>query len=98
MIIMNTMVLIVVLALVVYLCRLSGFVLKIQNTSLAWEQFLRYVPISVFSALVVPSLIGDIDLLGIKVVALGVATAILLRTKQFGVAVVVGMLVMWIFA
>ena len=97
---MDVFVLMMLVAGVVYACRVSGFVLNVQHTPPWVEQYLHYVPIAVFSALVVPSLIREPDILdfkltALKLVALCVAGAFVWRTRRFGVAIIVGMVFFW---
>src|SRR5260221_9356854 len=73
-----------------FLWRFAGLILKIEHTSAFWERFLRYVPISIFTALVISSLYVAPELLPLKIVALVVAAVVMWRTRQFGLGVVVG--------
>jgi branched-subunit amino acid transport protein len=49
---------IMLMALVTYLPRLAGFFLAGRTVPPFWLRFLRFVPISVFAVLIVPSLAG----------------------------------------
>lgn len=81
-------------AAVVYLCRGSGFAFKLKSAS--WEQFFHYVPIAVFSALVVLSTTREPELLSFKLLALACAGFVMWRTRQFALAVVVGLGALWL--
>jgi branched-subunit amino acid transport protein len=81
-------------AVIVYLCRLSGFTLTRFTTS-TLARFLHYVPIAVFSALLVPSVIKEPNLLGSKVIALAVAGMVMRQTRQFGLGIIVGLTLFW---
>lgn len=78
-------------AVLVYLCRLSGFVLHIKQSSPALERFLSFVPLAVFSALVVPSLAREPELLGLKLLALATAGVVMRLSKQLGLGILVGL-------
>lgn len=76
-------------ALILYLCRLGGFVLPpIRSDAL------RFVPVAVFAALTVSPLLKNADFMPAKLVALFIAGAVVWRTRQLGVAVVVGFVVL----
>lgn len=92
---MDAFLLITLVAGVVYACRVSGFVLNVQHTPAWMEQYLHFVPIAVFAALVVPSVIREPDLLSLKLAALLVAGVFVWRTRRFGVAIIVGMVFFW---
>ena len=84
-------------AVIVYLCRLSGFTLTRFASSTALAQFLHYVPIAIFSALLVPSVFKEPTLLGSKVAALAVAGVVIRQTRQFGLGIIVGFTLFWFF-
>jgi len=90
--------LLAILAALVYLCRLSGFALQAVQPLPFWEQFLRFVPISVFTALVVSSLYQQTELLGIKGVAMAMAGIVVWRTRRFSLSVLVGFVVLWLLS
>ncbi len=93
---MNTLPMIAVLAALVYLCRLGGFALQAAQTSPFWELFLRFVPISVFTTLVVSSLYQETGISGVKVMALGVAGLVVWRTRHVTLSMLVGFVVLWL--
>lgn len=74
-------------ALIIYLCRLGGFVLPAARLRTA---ALAYVPVTVFTALTVSPLLRNADFVGGKLIALLVAGLIVWRTRQIGIAVIVG--------
>jgi branched-subunit amino acid transport protein len=90
----NTLIL-VGAAVVAYICRISGFVLPIRNTSPTWEQFLQFVPIAVFATLTVSSLGTDSATLSPKLLALGLSGIMMWRTRHFGLAILFGLSVYW---
>lgn len=97
---MDVFVLMILVTGVVYACRASGFVLNLRHTPAWMEQYLHYVPIAVFSALVAPALIREPDILdfkltAFKLIALGASGAFAWRTRRFGVAIIVGMVLFW---
>jgi branched-subunit amino acid transport protein len=61
-----------------------------------WIRFLHFVPITVFAALVTPSLQGDLGEGEIRFLAAVVAALAAWRTRQLWVAIVVGMAVFWL--
>lgn len=93
---MGATLLIAATAVVVYVCRLSGFVLAPLAFPSRTARFLRYVPIAVFSALLSPSLTGDLTHLPLKLTALAAAGLVVRRNGHIGLAVVVGMGVFWL--
>jgi|FLYN01.1.fsa_nt_gi branched-subunit amino acid transport protein len=86
------------LALVVYLCRWSGFELQAVRESLFWERFLRFAPISIMTALVVSSLYQETGLVGNRVVALALAGMVVWRTRKMGLSIVAGFVVLWLLS
>jgi branched-subunit amino acid transport protein len=82
-------------AAIVYLCRLSGFVLTRFASSAALARFLHYIPIAIFSALLVPSVTREPVLLGSKLAALAVAGVVMRQTRQFGLGIIVGLVLFW---
>ena len=92
----QTILLIGTSALVVYLCRLSGFIFTRLTSSRQLERFLHFTPIAVFSALLVPSVIREPELLGSKLIALAVAGLVMRYTKQFGLGIFVGFALFWL--
>jgi branched-subunit amino acid transport protein len=92
---MNLLLLFAAIACVTFVWRYSGFTLKISQTSPFWERFLRFIPISIFTALVVSSLYKNSELLRPELFALVVAGMIAWRTRQFGLSVISGLVVLW---
>jgi branched-subunit amino acid transport protein len=84
------------LPILLYLCRLSGFTLQSVQPSPFWENFLRFIPISVFTALVVSALYQETDTSGVKIVALAAAGLVIWRTRRFTLSVLVGFMVLWL--
>lgn len=94
---MMTLPLLPILAALLYLCRLSGFMLQSIQPSPFWQQFLRFVPITVFTALIVLSLYNEMDTLGVKSMALAAAGLVVWRTRRFTLSVLIGFVVLWFF-
>ena len=75
--------------------RYGGLALRTELPAF-WVRFLHFVPISVFAALVTPSLEGGLGEGEIRVagaVATGLAAW---RTKSLGVSIAAGMIVFWL--
>jgi branched-subunit amino acid transport protein len=92
---MSNLLLIAVIATLIVLCRLSGFVLP-RGTSPFWNQGLRFVPLSIFTALVISALYKDSRALDIKLIALLIAGVMMWRTRRFGLSVMVGLGILWV--
>lgn len=87
---------IILMALVTYGPRLAGFALSGRRVSGFWLRFLRFVPVSVFAALIVPALPGDSGEAGIRLIAAALAALALWRVKQLWLGIAVGMGVFWL--
>lgn len=83
-------------AVLVYICRASGFVLNLKADSPIGEQFLHLVPIAIFSTLVILSIMRQPEIFNFKLVALIFAGVIIWRTRQFGWAVIAGLGALWL--
>ena len=75
--------------------RLAGLTLRMELPPF-WVRFLHFVPISVFAALVTPSLAGSRGEGGIRVLAAAFAALVAWRTRQFALAIAVGMVAFWL--
>jgi len=75
--------------------RLAGLTLH-RELPPFWLRFLHFVPISVFAALVTPSLAGSRGEGGIRVAAAALAAAAAWRTRRLEVAIAVGMAAFWL--
>jgi branched-subunit amino acid transport protein len=95
---MNVIYTLIATAVIIYLCRYSGFTLTRLAASTRLARFLHFVPIAIFSALIVPSLISDPDLLERKVIALALAGVVIRRTQHFGLGIIVGLGLFWLLA
>src|SRR5436853_634291 len=82
--------------IMVFVYRFTGFSIKLPGNSVFVEQFLRLMPISVFAALVVSSLYKDPVSLNAKLIALVIVAGVAWRTKQVGISVFLGLIVLWI--
>lgn len=75
--------------------RLAGLTLR-RELAPFWVRFLHFVPISVFAALVTPSLAGDRGEGGIRVAAAAVVVVTAWRTRNLGIALLTGMAAFWL--
>ncbi|SET97589.1 AzlD domain-containing protein [Stigmatella erecta] len=82
------------MAVVTYVPRLAGLWLR-ASVPPFWKRFLRFVPIAVFSALVVPALPGDRGEAGVRLLAAGLAAAASWRFHKLWLGIAVGMAVYW---
>lgn len=79
---------------VTYAARFAGLSLGGLKLVPFWLAFLRFVPISVFAALIVPDIAGSADWLQ-KLVACAAATFLVWRTKAIAWGIIGGFLVYW---
>jgi branched-subunit amino acid transport protein len=84
------------MALVTYLPRLAGFVLSGREVSSFWLRFFRFVPITVFAALVFPAIPGALGEEWIRVFSAALASLAIWRLKSLWVGIVVGMGAFWL--
>lgn len=84
------------MAVITYATRFVG--LRLTHLELApfWLAFLRFVPISVFAALVVPSVVTASEDAGVRVLAAVVAGLAMWRTKQLWPGLLIGMGLFWL--
>jgi branched-subunit amino acid transport protein len=75
--------------------RLAGLFLRIPLPGF-WLRFLHFVPISVFAALVTPSLAGDLGEGEIRVAAAGLCALAAWRWRNLGLALGVGLAAFWL--
>ena len=61
-----------------------------------WMRFLRFVPMSVFAALVAPNLAGDRGEGPVRYLAAAIAAAVAWKFKQLWAAILCGMIVFWV--
>jgi branched-subunit amino acid transport protein len=83
-------------AVLVYICRASGFVPNLKADSHIGEQFLHFMPIAIFSTLVLSSIMRQTEVFNFELVALIFAGVIVWRTRQFGWAVIAGLGALWL--
>ena len=93
---MNPLLVFASVTALIFTYRFAGFAVNICRLSLFWERFLRFVPISVFAALVVSSLYKDNQTLGVKLVALAVAGMVMWRTRQLWLSILIGLGTLWL--
>lgn len=87
---------ILIIAVIVYLCRLSGFLVRFKTTSPLLQTYLNFVPIAVFAAVIVPSTLREPNLISMRLVALFTATVVIRNTGNVGLSMLVGMGTLWI--
>ncbi len=95
---MNSFLVFASVTTLVFAYRFSGFTLNVRRVSPLLERFLRFVPVSVFAALVVSSLYNGGDSFDVKLIALVVAGAVMWRTRQLGLSILLGLAAVWILA
>jgi branched-subunit amino acid transport protein len=93
---MNRFLIILGMAVVTYVPRLGGIALNVAQIPPFWRRFLRYIPISVFAALIVPALPGEQGEVLIRLVAASMAGLVTWRTQQMWAGILVGMGAFWI--
>lgn len=76
---------VLLMALATYALRLAGFLLPTRRLAPFWTAWLRYVPVTVFAALIATSApgTGPTDT-GARVLALGLGACLLLRRVPLG--------------
>jgi branched-subunit amino acid transport protein len=82
------------MAAVTYASRLAGLLLR-TSVPPFWERFLRFVPIAVFAALVVPALPGERGEAGVRLLAAALAAAASWRFRKLWLGIAVGMAAYW---
>lgn len=75
--------------------RLAGLYLHTELPAF-WLRFLRFVPISVFAAIVTPGLAGDRGEGEIRLAAAVIAALVAWRTRQLWAAILLGMVGFWL--
>lgn len=75
--------------------RYAGLALQTELPAF-WVRFLHFVPISVFAALVTPSLEGDLGEGEIRVVAALATVLVAWHTKSLGLSIAAGMIAFWL--
>ncbi len=93
---MSPVVVILGMAMLTYGTRLAGLALVGVAVPGFWLRFLRFVPIAVFAALVVPALPGDRGEWLVRFVAAVLAGAATWRTRKLWVGILVGMVCFWL--
>ena len=88
---------ILVMAVVTYSPRLLGFLLANYKVSNFWKEFLNYVPIAVFAALIIPALASTLDQLDSRVPAAILTGLVIWKYKNLSLGIAVGMISFWIF-
>lgn len=80
---------------VTYAARLAGLSLGGVRLSPFWLAFLRFVPISVFAALIVPDVVNSADWPK-QLLACAIAALLLWRTRMLAWGIVGGFAVYWV--
>jgi branched chain amino acid efflux pump len=75
--------------------RYAGLALRTELPDF-WVRFLHFVPISVFAALITPSLEGGLGEGEIRLVGAVATTLVAWRTKSLGISIAAGMIVFWL--
>ena len=75
--------------------RYAGLALRTELPAF-WVRFLHFVPISVFAALVTPSLEGGLGEGEIRFVGAIVTVLVAWRTKSLGISIAAGMVATWL--
>ena len=81
---------------VTYATRLTGLLLGRWSVPGTLAQFLNYVPIAVFAALITPDLGLGTDQLVPRIVGVVAAGAVFLRVRQLWTALGAGMIAYWL--
>jgi branched-subunit amino acid transport protein len=84
-------------AVVIYLCRVSGFLLHKRLTA-SWDRRLSFVPIGVFSALIVTSVMGQSDHISARILALMAGSIVVARTRRMALGIALGLTIFWILS
>lgn len=93
---MNATLVVLGMAAITYATRLVGLRLTHLDLPPFWLAFLRFVPVSVFAALVVPALPGPtLPETAARLAAAALAALVLWRFRQLWLGLLVGMLVFW---
>lgn len=80
----------------VYALRLAGLLLPGAAVPPGWNRALGFLPIALLTALVVTSLAGQADGLGVRLVAAGGGVLVAYRTRQMWACIASGMLLYWL--
>src|SRR5262245_31155965 len=82
---------------ITFLWRFTGLSVSLSSPSPFWAQFLRFMPISIFAALTVSAMFKDASLMNPKLLALAISGVIAWKSRQMGLSILCGLLVLWIF-
>lgn len=93
---MSTVAVILAMAALTYCSRLVGLALMGMVVPAFWLRFLRFVPIAVFAALVVPALPGNQGEWPVRFLAAALAAFATWHTRQLWVGIGVGMAAFWL--
>ena len=93
---MSPLAIIVGMAVLTYATRWVGLRFTTLRLPPFWLDFLRFVPVAVFAALVVPSLSGPSGQTPARVLAAGAAALVLWRFQRMWLGLVVGLGAFWL--
>jgi branched-subunit amino acid transport protein len=85
---------IVLCALIIFACRVSGFLTKETALPSTLQDYLSYVPIAVYAAFIVPALQRETELFGVKLLALLVTGFFVWRFRQQSLAIFAGLVIL----
>lgn len=91
---MNLLLLFGCITAVTVIWRYAGLTVRVAPSPFG-ERFLRLVPISIFTALAVTSFSKQPEPFSLKFVVIAIAGVMAWRTRQFGVSVLIGLMVWW---
>ena len=90
------MLLILAVAAVTYLTRVTGFALGDRTMPPAVDRFLAYVPVASFAALAIPGVADGAGTLPARVIGAALATLVVLRFGQLWACLLAGMAGFWV--
>ncbi|PTL84421.1 AzlD domain-containing protein [Vitiosangium sp. GDMCC 1.1324] len=93
---MNALPILLGMAGVTYASRLAGLWMHARVPAF-WMRFLRFVPIAVFAALVVPALPGEHGETGARFLAAGLSALVSWRFRKLWLGLATGMAAYWLF-
>ena len=87
---------ILLMAAVTYSPRILGFLLADYKVSSFWKEFLNYVPIAVFAALIIPALASTPSEIDSRIPAAILTSLAIWKYKNLSLGIAVGMFSFWI--
>lgn len=83
-------------AMLMYVCRLAGFIVNISRPFPQSETFLHYLPISVLCALTASSLLHEPASIGVKGIAFIASGIVVWKMQRMGLAILIGLAIFWL--